>query len=313
MTLPPDPNRPPPAGRPGAHPPPYRGRREYCYADGVSMLLAAHGHDVSSDLVEALSGVGLGAILLPGDILVLGQVPPDVGVDHALQRLGFDVRVERDGTGDAAWRRLAELLPRGPVLLGPVDYSALHYHLFRPPAGVDHYVVGYAIEDDHLLLHDPGGYPHVRLDRDTLLAAWRAEEIDYRRGSYQLWHSPERVRTPEVGATALAAFRADYEHTSGAPWPTGAAALRAGADHLTKTTVERLVGFELPLAAARAGNYAEFFRSHDRPEAAGMCDRQAQQFGRAYCAASAGDLTELARLLHRLADLEEELTAHLLA
>ncbi|RCV47529.1 BtrH N-terminal domain-containing protein, partial [Marinitenerispora sediminis] len=309
----PNPISRPPAGRPGADPPPYRGQRTYCYADSVSMLLAGHGHDAAPEFVEVLSGVGLGAILLPDDLLVLGQVPPDVGIDNALHRLGFQFRSERPGTAAAAWRRLAELLPRGPVLIGPLDQAGLPYHPPHPPGEVDHFVVGFAIEDDHLLLHDPGGFPHVRLDRETLLRAWCAEEIGYRRGSYQLWHSPTRADTgPTALADALGAIRADYSHAAGAPWPTGAAALRAGADLVAKPTVGRLIRFELPLATVRAGHYADFFRTCHRPEAADLCDRKARVCGEAYSAAATGDAGELARLLRLLAEIEEELAADLL-
>ncbi|RCV48219.1 BtrH N-terminal domain-containing protein [Marinitenerispora sediminis] len=301
------------ADGPGRCPPPYRGRRDYCYADSVSMLLAGHGHHVPSERVELLSGIGLGAMLFPDGVLVLSQVSPDTGIDQALDRLGFAVQTERDGTGPDSWRRLVELLPHGPVLLGPLTLAELPYQTGRVPADHERYVVGYAVERDHLLLQDPGGVPHAHLHREALLAAWRAERIGFRRGRYQLWHSPKRVGAERpLYETAMAAFRADYAYAAAAPWPVGSAALRKGADHLTERNITRIARFELPLAAFRAELLAEFFRDHDHPETARLCERKARVCGQAYCVGVRGERTEFTRLLRLLAEIEDEFVADLL-
>lgn len=70
----------------------YSGKAEYCYANAASMLLAGIGEQQAQQLIEVLTGVGLGAILEPGDVLYLGQVPPDIGLNHAFDRLGIHVQ-----------------------------------------------------------------------------------------------------------------------------------------------------------------------------------------------------------------------------
>ncbi|MFC7328637.1 hypothetical protein [Marinactinospora rubrisoli] len=297
----------------GPPPLPYRGRRGHCYADGVGMLLAGHGHAVPTEHVEILTGIGVGATLHPDGALTLSQVSPDTGIDRALNRLGFVVQVERDGSGADSWRRLAELLPHGPVLLGPLTLAALPYHTGRVPADTQRYVVGYAVEGDHLLLHDPGGYPHASVHRDPLLTAWRAERIRFRRGRNQMWHSPQRLGAgPPLAEAAMAGFRADHACAARAPWPVGAAAIRAGADILSDQNATRLARFELPLAAARAELLAEFFHGHGRQGTAQVCERKARVCGQAYWAWARGDRPEFTSLLRLLARLEDELTTDLL-
>ena len=59
--------------------------------------------------------------------------------------------------------------------------------------GADHFVLVYGVNDnDEFLIHDPYGYPNVRLAAGELLEAWRAEKIDYKAKPFQYWHAPKR-------------------------------------------------------------------------------------------------------------------------
>ena len=63
----------------------------YCYANSTAMLLSSIGEVVSPRLVEALSGVGLGAFISPDGLPFFSGLGglPDEGISRALRILGF--------------------------------------------------------------------------------------------------------------------------------------------------------------------------------------------------------------------------------
>jgi NAD(P)-dependent dehydrogenase (short-subunit alcohol dehydrogenase family) len=72
--------------------PPYVGNSHYCFANATAMLLASIGEHVSPSLIEALSGVGLGASWSDElGLIFFDASPPDVGISRALDLLGFSL------------------------------------------------------------------------------------------------------------------------------------------------------------------------------------------------------------------------------
>jgi Butirosin biosynthesis protein H, N-terminal len=299
----------------------HTGKAEYCYANAASMLLAGIGEQQAPQLIEVLTGVGLGAILEPGDVLYLSQVPPDIGLNHAFDRLGIHVQ-EHASVEDAEppWQELAAALGDGSALLGPVDLAHLPYVPWPPEEpGADHYVLAYALRDGEVWLHDPYGFPHVHLSLAALERAWRADSIAYRRGRYRWWSAPRRERVltaTRVAEAALRGFHHDYQAAASGPWATGTTAI-----HQTATTLREggldagrlglLREFVLPLGAARASHYAAFFAEHGHDDLARIKDQQAQLLGAVFCDAAGSDLAALGDGLERLADLEASFTAAL--
>jgi hypothetical protein len=299
----------------------YTGKAEYCYANAASMLLAGIGERHPPELIEVLTGVGLGAVLAPGEVLYLSQVPPDIGLDNAFERLGVQVRQQAGAEDDEPpWQELASALRDGPALLGPLDLAHLPYVAWPPEEpGADHFVLAYALRDGEVWLHDPYGFPHVHLSQAALGRAWRADAVAYRRGRYRWWSAPRRQRVltaTQVAEAALGGFRHDYQAAAGGPWTTGTAAIRQTATTLRAGGLDAgrlglLREFVLPLGAARASHYAGFFAEHRHRDLALPKDRQAQLLGAAYCDAAGGDLAALADALERLAGLEASFTAAL--
>jgi hypothetical protein len=175
----------------------YVGNGAYCYANSTAMLLATIGEQVSPGLIEVLSGVGLGAETPPGSSELWFNnlvAMPDYGISKALDILGFAYteRAHEDGA-TAPLDELRAALEEGAVVLGPVDMGYLRYvpgH--QHAAGADHFVMAYAIDEQHVALHDPAGFPHVALPLADLALAWRAERVPYRRGAYRSWTQPRR-------------------------------------------------------------------------------------------------------------------------
>ncbi|MHC5879180.1 DNA repair protein RadC, partial [Streptococcus pyogenes] len=71
----------------------------------------------------------------------------------------------------------------GPLDMGYLTYNPNHVNL----QGVDHFVSIYDFKVEEVYLHDPAGYPCVHMDFKEFLQAWRADAIDYKRGSYSMW------------------------------------------------------------------------------------------------------------------------------
>ena len=305
----------------------YIGNGAYCFANSLAMALAAAGEEVESWYVEALTTVGIGAIAVPtpsGPLIYFSGLEPDRGLDLAIGTLGFTCErshrpVESDPAGVASLAHLRELLDRGPVVVGPLDMSKLTYipgH--EQTAGADHYVLVHGMTDDEVSMHDPGGSPYVSLPTADFLAAWRAESVAYRAGSYSLWAGLRRATRPtpaEMVAATDAHLRA-YLPQLPIIWGEegqGPSAIRRLAEQVREGVPPYLHGhltyFALPLGARRAADFARFYAPYDRQRAT-LKDAQARHFGAAFVALRREDWSRLATELRAVADCEERFIAH---
>ncbi|MFQ5785535.1 MAG: hypothetical protein ACE5H8_12035 [Alphaproteobacteria bacterium] len=297
---------------------PYIGNAPYCYANATAMLLACHGEAIDAGTIECLTGVGIGARWWRRDeAIYFSVVPPDVGVSRALALLGFDF-IEEVG-GDGAPPPYAEIRARlatGPVMIGPLDMVHLSYlPNARDLAGVDHYVLLTQLFDDHARLHDPYGYPNVRLELDDLARAWEARAVSYRRAPYRYWAKPSRIASPgesDLRRAAIAAFRSTYAASGSTP-PTediliGPAAYEAAACRIRKGEADALLGllkhFGLPLGARRAHDLALFLRSGDA-SLADLKREQSEAFIDGYRHVIDGEIARVADSILMIGDLDE--------
>jgi hypothetical protein len=298
----------------------YTGNGAYCYANSTAMLLAAAGAEVAPGIIESLTTVGVGAILFPtpkGPIPYFSGYLPDLGISLALRTLGYEFdyqhgNAEDDPDGKAAYARLRDLLQHGPVAVGPVDLGLLLYMPGHEQlAGGDHFVVVYEATDDEVTIHDPGGYPYVKMSVEDFLPAWRAERTEYGE-AYSMWGNLRRVRQPsdeEIFQATDAAIRErlSQPEAEGA-FPAGAAAIRQLAEQVRDGVPDylhgHLVWFALPLGARRAADFARFWQPYDLERAA-IKEEQARHFGAAHTAAMRKDSDGLVRALEGVADCEE--------
>ena len=86
-------------------------------------------------------------------------------------------------------RRLRAAIQHSPVLIGPLDMGYLTYNPYAF-GGADHFLVVLTVEHNHVLVHDPKGFPYATLPLEDLLKAWRAERIDYIDEAYTLREIP---------------------------------------------------------------------------------------------------------------------------
>lgn len=297
----------------------YIGNGPYCYANSAAMLLESAGESVEPRVIEVLSGGGLGAFwVAEAQTLFLSGLAsaPDVGLSRSFGLLGFDVDEEAESDGDAIPIDALKLqLGKGPVLLGPLDMGELPY---RPNAsganGADHFVLALHVEDGAVIVHDPAGYPAMPIGVEALDCAWRADLIEYRRGTYRRWHSPIRVERPgpmQIAEAAIESFGRAYRESRAicdpgtVVGPEAIEALVATIERreLRDPGLEHLRRFALPLGVRRALDYS-WYLSDFNPKLADLKNRQAWHLARAHAAASRRSWEPLAEHLMHLADLE---------
>jgi hypothetical protein len=307
----------------------YIGNGYYCYTDSTAMLLASIGEIIPSSRIEVLTGVGLWAFWNEADTMLWFcslATTPDRGISKALAMLGFEYTERSSQASDPApFDQLRADLAKTPVALGPIDMGYLRYNPnCENLSGVDHYVLAYHMDEQEIYLHDPIGFPHVALSLEQLELAWKAEQIDYRRGAYRYWTAPKRVRHPtaeEVYNQAVQYFTACYRFKFDTPplseWLCGRDAILAGADCirngiLAPKSAGFLARFMFQLSARRALDFAAFFEPYNT-KLAELKARQAELFGRCHSLAVYGKWTAVADTLQQLADDEEEFQGVLLA
>jgi hypothetical protein len=105
----------------------YIGSCPYCYANCLAMGLA-DGTD--RGLLEVLTGAPFGLQLLGGRRPLFDPVgwDPGIGIDAALDLLGWSWEHSDSGDAAAALNRLHEATGSGPVLAGPVELGLLGHH-----------------------------------------------------------------------------------------------------------------------------------------------------------------------------------------
>jgi hypothetical protein len=268
----------------------------YCYSNSTVMLLSSISETVSPRLVEALSGVGLGAFISTDGLPFFSGLTsePDAGISRALRILGFTVEETafEKPTSGPAFEQLRSDLASGPVLLGPLDMTHLTYNPNRPNfSGVDHFVLIFGERGGCFLLHDPAGFGNVFISEADLEKAWRADAIEYRRGHYRCWTRPRRISTPsddEIFREAISTFKKLYVdaevQSANTGRPRDKAAIAEMARRLSSGTLTpgqrgHLTKFALPLGVKRAFDYADFFEAR-HPSLSKLKRDQAAAFGR---------------------------------
>ncbi|GAA1673705.1 hypothetical protein GCM10009745_15860 [Kribbella yunnanensis] len=173
----------------------YLGSGAYCYANSLAMII----RDVPMTAVEVLTGSPFGAQIEDTGLPWFDPPgwQPDLGLDRAIDLLGWTCQRTSGGSAEEALARLRESCP---ALVGPVDIGLLTHQPWSPgkAVGGDHWVVVVEVTDDVVVFHDPDGFPYATLPIRQFLEAWRADEITSVEGSYILRTDFERQREVSV-------------------------------------------------------------------------------------------------------------------
>lgn len=300
----------------------YFGNSAYCYSNSTAMLLSSIREEVSPSLIEVLSGVGVGAYQLKGtNIAFLSNYSglPDQGITRALETLGFEfIESSEDKPESFDIDMFRKLIGKGPVLLGPLDMGYLKYNpSSNKDFGIDHFVLAHGMDDDNILVHDPAGFPFVKLDFENFEKTWKAESIRYRRGYYRYWARPKRVSSPldkEMYEIIIKNLQNIY--TTGDKYATKKSikndteaiiwmANNVKDDKLLETDISMLSSFVLPLGSRRCFDFSIYFQKYDK-ELSDIKHEQSEIIGGCHTVLISKQYKKLTDLLLKLADKEAE-------
>ena len=138
----------------------YVGSGPYCYANSFSMMFGEAS--LSPAVIEFATGSPFGMQLHGGAMPFFDPYgwTPEAGFEDALAAMGWSSAVMRGGSETEALSRLVDALAAGPVWAGPLEMGHLrHQPGMHGAIGADHYVVGLALRDGMIEMHDPQGYP----------------------------------------------------------------------------------------------------------------------------------------------------------
>jgi Butirosin biosynthesis protein H, N-terminal len=307
---------------------PYIGSGDYCFSNSLHMSLLGSGAPPDSlpptSFIECLTTMPFGyTYFKEAELFFFSGPNPDLGLTRAIETLGWTCKLEHGGDEGEALARLRAAVQQGPVLIGPLNMGDLTYnpnHSYL--VGADHYVVVMGFEEDHVLLHDPKGFPSAALPVEELLKAWRADRLDL-----EYTDEPYTMRTAfrPIQASSSHSRRQMIERTL----PQVAANLRQelwkpglyggiGALRMLVETFRTQVPNKLavhlfywavPIGLRHKVDAQLFLREGNQPEAAEIIEQQARLLGQAQYAGVQHSWSQVAALIEQVAGLEEQLLA----
>ena len=292
----------------------YFGDVSLCYSYSLAMALETYGYDFKADFLEAIMVMGNGASIVKEDeqhpLVFFDNGMPDLSISHSLKILGFDYEdfYLKDGTEvdlEEIKGKLETFLSNGPVVLGPLDMGHLTYNPNHTILyGVDHFVTVYDIDDQYLYLHDPAGFACMKVAFNDILEAWKAESIDYKRGSYSMWGNFKKAKSPsqtEIYQETAKIIRGRYLDGQSNVLAFYAKAVAKNGLNTEQKQLHQYFSFKL--AAVRNLYLSKFLKDHE-PEGARLKEELATLFGQAHLSCLKEDYQELSHLLYQIAEAD---------
>ena len=294
----------------------YVGSGPYCFANSLAMVLGPDAPDPS--LIEVLTGSPFGVSLLGGNVPFFSPPgwDPEVGLEAAIELLGWKCGVASGGTDDEAMDLLRELSAKGPVLVGPLEMGLLLHHPGSGrPIGSDHFVVVIAVEDGKVCFHDPHGHPFATLAIDEFADAWRADSIGYANDSFTLRTEFRRVRDVDPLDAMRASVPLAIGWLEGSGNATSAKAVERLADlvhgGLETWQLEHLLHFAIRTGARRLADASTWFTEIGYDQASEVAAIQARLVGSLQYDLNTGQTYTAVTTLRRLAPTYEYLRSAL--
>ena len=292
----------------------YFGDVSLCYSYSLAMALDAYGFDFKADFLEAIMVMGNGASIVKEDeehpLVFFDNGMPDLSISHSLKILGFVYEdfYLKDGAEvdlEEIKGKLEMFLSNGPVVLGPLDMGHLTYNPNHTILyGVDHFVTVYALDGQYLYLHDPAGFACMKVTFNDILEAWKAEDIDYKRGSYSMWGNFKKVKSPsqtEIYQETARIMKNRYLNGQNGVLECYAKAVAENGLNTEQKQLHQYFSFKL--AAVRNLYLSKFLKDHD-PKGARFKEELTTLFGQAHLSCLKEDYQELAHLLYQIAEVD---------
>ena len=292
----------------------YFGDVSLCYSYSLAMALDSYGYDFKADFLEAIMVMGNGASIVKEDdqhpLVFFDNGMPDLSISHSLKILGFDYEdfYLKDGAEvdlEEIKRKLETFLSNGPVVLGPLDMGHLTYNPNHTILyGVDHFVTVYALDGQYLYLHDPAGFACMKVTFNDIIEAWKAEAIDYKRGSYSMWGNFKKVKSPsqtEIYQETARIMKNRYLNGQSGVLECYAKAVAENGLNTEQKQLHQYFSFKL--AAVRNLYLSKFLKDHN-PEGTRLKEELATLFGQAHLSCLKENYQELSHLLYQIAEVD---------
>ncbi|MEU4194418.1 hypothetical protein AB0E69_21150 [Kribbella sp. NPDC026611] len=226
---------------------------------------------------------------------------PDLGLDAAIELMGWTCERSEGGTPGEALERLRAACADGPVLVGPVDIGLLTHQPWAAGTAIggDHWVVVLEVGDT-VVMHDPEGFPYATLPIDQFVQSWRAEKLACA-GPYVLRTGFRRLREVAVEDALRASIPRAVEWLSK---DSATHALRLAAqleDGIDVQLLQMLGGFILRSGARRLDDAGTWLERIGAEAAARISRGQARLLGRAQFPLVRGELFAAAEIIREFA------------
>jgi hypothetical protein len=256
------------------------------------MAFNSYGFHFSPEYLEALMVMGNGASFVDNNVkhplVFFDNGLPDISINNCLRILGFQHEdffiKESDGFSiDDIQKKLQHLLKNGSVVIGPLDMGYLTYNpncVYQ--RGVDHFVCAYGFYEGQVYLHDPAGYPCMKMKFGDFVKAWTAEGVAYKRGAFSMWGNFARIREPEakeIYHDISVIMKKRYEQGDANVIEQYANSIRENGLNQQQKQIHQFFSFRL--AAVRNIYLSRFLKEHDRKKA-DLKEQMADLFGQAH-------------------------------
>ncbi|MFH9733865.1 hypothetical protein [Streptomyces sp. NPDC017260] len=306
--------------------PAFSGSSPYCYSNSLAMVLGANSPPPSA--IEVLTGSPFGAQFAEGGLPQFDPLgwDPDLGLGQAIGVLGWTCTRTSGGDAAEAINRLRRASRLGPVLVGPVDIGLLLHQPWSVgvATGSDHWVVVLDVDDQHVLFHDPDGFPFATLPVDAFAAAWEGQLVECA-DPFTMRSAFQRMRQVDVRAALRRSLATAQQWLSGQPaesrTPHGAlgsgaaverlaASVQAGLDDRTRG---HLAGFAVRVGARRLSDASLWLAELGATRASEIADHQARLLGSVQYRLVVGETPAVTAALRELAATYDTLCAALAA
>ena len=294
----------------------YFGDVPLCYTNSVAMVLNSYGHYFHPEYLEAIMVMGNGASFVDNDtkhpLVFFDNGLPDISINNCLRILGFEyeeffLNSSDEIKVDTIREKLKSFLGNGSVVVGPLDMGYLTYNPnSMNQNGVDHFVSVFDLDENNIYLHDPAGYPCMKMNFVEFLEAWKAEHIEYKRGSFSMWGNIKRTKIPtpkEVYQDVSVVMKKRYEYGDRKVIESYAKSIRDNGLNQQQNQIHQFFSFRL--ASVRNLYMSKFLKEHDSIKA-DIKEQLAMLFGKAHLDSMQEDYTSLANTLADIAKLDEQ-------
>lgn len=286
-----------------------------CYTNSVAMVLESYGYYFRPEYLEAIMVMGNGASFVDKNpehpLVFFDNGLPDLSISNCLSILGFNyeefyLTYLNENSIESIRKKLECFLTKGSVIVGPLDMGYLYYNPNSiNQSGVDHFVSVTNLEKDYVYLHDPAGYPCIKMRVEEFIKAWRAEAIHYKRGSFSMWGNLNRTKVPtpkEIFQDVSIIMKKRYAQGDTKVIESYAESIETNGLNPKQQNVHQYFSFRL--ASARNIYMSEFLKDFDLTRAK-IKKQLAVLFGQAHLDSMEEDYTSLANTLKEIAKLDE--------